>query len=455
LAQEFVATDGDVSHIVNGGDEVTSSMPVESVPGGDPMLFGDSAGYGEPGYGPGCESGGYFEGGSDDGACFAGDTPGTEVPQACRDLWDQSNSCRKLWFRAEYLDWSVKGDILPPLLTTSPPGTPQGVAGVLGEDTTQVLFPTGRVNQGARPGMRFQAGWWFDQGETNGIQADYFILQEQSTNFATRSPNTPILARPFFNPVAGVQDASYLAFPDFEVLGVTANLAGSFVLHESSQAQSASLLWRRLLWVNCNRHFWYRLNFTGGYRYFGLDESLRIADQVTPTGGPFANGTQIDSIDEFVTSTTFNGLDIGLNGDIHRGRFSVELLGRIAFGNSHQVQNIAGQRRVFDTVSTVVTEGGLLTQPTNIGRSVHDDFAILPEGGVTLGMQITGGLKVTVGYSFLYLSQVQRPGDSIDFVVNPTQIGGSMLAGDARPLPQFDSTGIWLQGLSVGLDFRY
>jgi hypothetical protein len=207
--------------------------------------------------------------------------------------------------------------------------------------------------------------------------------------------------------------------------------------------------------VNCNRYWWYRLNGTIGYRFFQLAENLRITDQVTPTGGPFADGTTIDVFDNFNTATRFNGLDIGLMADVHRGRFSAEFFGRIAFGNSHSVTKIDGMRKTFDTVNTVITEGGLLAQPTNMGRWAGDDFAVLPEGTVTLGMQITGGLKATIGYSFIYLSQVQRPGTSIDLGVNPTQIGGSPLVGPARPAYIHNTTDLWLQGLTVGLDFRY
>ncbi|MBL9125142.1 MAG: BBP7 family outer membrane beta-barrel protein [Planctomycetaceae bacterium] len=442
-AEGFVATDSDVSSLMTAGEAMSA-----------PAML-DSEGEEEGGYGAAACSDQFGE------PCFAGEcadpsiTPGTEVPAACRDLWDQMNSCYKIWVRTEYLNWSVKGDTLPALLTTSPPGTPQGVAGLLGEPTTTVLFPTAPVNEGARPGGRIQVGWWFDQGETNGLQADYFILQKQAQSYNISSPNDPILARPFFNPVTGLQDASYIAFPNFQVLQSTANLAGSFSAIETSQAQSFSLLWRRLLWVNCNRFFWHRWHFTGGYRYFQLNENLTINDVVTPTGGPFVDGTRISSVDQFVTSTTFNGLDLGLYGDIHRGRFSCELVGRLAMGNSHQVQSIAGKRTVFDTVTTVVNEGGLLAEPTNIGKHAYDGFALMPEGSVTLGMQITSNLKATVGYSFLYVNRVTRPGNSIDYVVNPTQIGGSPLVGPARPAPTYSSTDIWLQGVSVGLDFRY
>ena len=50
------------------------------------------------------------------------------------------------WIGAEYLLWSAKGDKLPPLVTTSPAGTPAPLAGVLGAPGTSVLFGDESVN---------------------------------------------------------------------------------------------------------------------------------------------------------------------------------------------------------------------------------------------------------------------------------------------------------------------
>ena len=45
-----------------------------------------------------------------------------------------------LWLRGEYLAWFADGMDLPPLVTTSPAGTPAGDAGVLGESGTESLY---------------------------------------------------------------------------------------------------------------------------------------------------------------------------------------------------------------------------------------------------------------------------------------------------------------------------
>ena len=106
-----------------------------------------------------------------------------------------------------------------------------------------------------------------------------------------------------------------------------------------------------------------------------------------------------------------------------------------------------------------VAMGGLLTQPTNIGRFSRDRFAVAPEAGVKLGFQVTDWMKFTVGYTFLYLSDVARPGNQIDRTVNtsqlPTQLGGGMLVGAPRPGFVFKGTDFWAQGLTLGLELRY
>src|SRR6056297_3074011 len=49
------------------------------------------------------------------------------------------------WVTAESLLWFGKGRTMPALVTTSPAGTPQVDAGVLGRPGTQVLFGDGQV----------------------------------------------------------------------------------------------------------------------------------------------------------------------------------------------------------------------------------------------------------------------------------------------------------------------
>ena len=76
---------------------------------------------------------------------------------------------------------------------------------------------------------------------------------------------------------------------------------------------------------------------------------------------------------------------------------------------------------------------------------------MLPEGGLKLGYQLTERARFSVGYTVFYLSDAVRPGDQIDRVVDLDQ-GGSFIE---RPLPHFVRSDYWVQGLSLGMDWRY
>ena len=95
----------------------------------------------------------------------------------------------------------------------------------------------------------------------------------------------------------------------------------------------------------------------------------------------------------------------------------------------------------------------------NVGFT-HDHFAVVPEGQVRLGYQFTRRLQGFVGYNFLYLRDVVRPGNQIDRNINATQNAlfggtGGVLTGPAAPPPQFTHSDFWAHGVNFGLEFRY
>ena len=74
---------------------------------------------------------------------------------------------------------------------------------------------------------------------------------------------------------------------------------------------------------------------------------------------------------------------------------------------------------------------------SNIGRHQRDELAFIPEVGLDVGWQLTRHVKVSAGYSLLWVSTVTRAGEQIDPVVNVTQLpiqsGNRPLVGPARP----------------------
>ena len=60
-----------------------------------------------------------------------------------------------------------------------------------------------------------------------------------------------------------------------------------------------------------------------------------------------------------------------------------------------------------------------------------------------------------MGYTFIYINRVQRSGDAIDTTVNPTQINGGTLVGQASPAFAYHDSGFWIHGVNAGFEYRW
>ncbi len=353
----------------------------------------------------------------------------------------------RFWFDADYLLWWVKGSPLPPLVTTSPLGTPLPQVGVLGGPNTSILVGNGGSDTEERSGGRFGVGYWLDDCQTIGVEANFLFLGNRGTTFAASSGGNPILARPFFNTFTGAQDAQLIAFPGLLAGSITAT-------SRSTSFWGAEPLGRLNLCCGCG----YRIDLLGGFRYLKWDENLDIAESLTAFGpaGLVPPGTHIGVLDSFDVQNDFYGGEIGGVAEFRRGGWILGILGTVALGDSHEVVRINGSTQVsVPGQPTAISTGGLLAQRTNIGRFTHDTFAVVPEVGLNIGYQITSHLEARIGYTFLYWSDVARPGDQIDLGVNRTQIPPGTLVGNARPTATVRGADWWAQGINLGFTFRY
>lgn len=371
----------------------------------------------------------------------------------CSRLWNEINSGRCLWANVEYLSYWLKGNGLPPLVTTSPTGTPQADAGVLGEPNTRILFGDERVVDGQRSGGRITlGGWWV--GDVLGIEGNYWALGRETTNYRAVSDfsnglasTAPILARPFTNAaLGGIQDSLIVAFPGFNPpVGLQQNVSGRINISESSEVQSAGLGGKFLL--ACDLEKDHRMFLVGGYRFLRLDEDLGIASTIQPMAADVLPGAFINTSDLFTTSNQFHGGDVGLQSDVRRGIWIFQTTGKIAMGNMHETVMIDGQTTVFDGINTAYAHRGLLAQPNVIGFHHHDQFVVIPEFQFKLGLQLTPAVRATAGYDFMYVSRVVRPGNEVDLVIDPVT--------HFRPAAPIRPTDLWIQGFNTGLEFRF
>lgn len=358
----------------------------------------------------------------------------------------------RFWIGADYLLWWIKGDAVPPLVTTSPASTPQTSAGVLGQPGTSVLFGGNNIGTGPYSGARIRAGYWCDPCQTHGIELIYFGLASQTTSFQASSPGDPILARPFYSvqPGATGQTSELVAYPGL--------LSGNISVSSTTSLQGAEALLRGNLYRTGSS----RVDALIGWQYLQLNDSLYINDFKTVLNTNFGLpvGTTLTEYDQFKTRNTFNGILLGLDFQKCWGAWSLDGWAKLGLGNTYSQVTINGQ-----AVSSVPSQGGpptvttthagLLAQSTNIGSYSSNQFAVVPQFGLTAGRMITARLRVNLGYSFLYWSSVQRAGEQIDTSLNLSQLSPTGLSGPARPQFPNAFTGLWAQGLNVGLDYRF
>ncbi|MDI3560918.1 BBP7 family outer membrane beta-barrel protein [Bradyrhizobium sp. Arg816] len=342
------------------------------------------------------------------------------------------------WAEADYLAWSVTGDKLPALVTTSPVGTPLGVVGVLGQPTTTVLFGNSSVNNDWRSGGRITAGYWFDPQRSRGIEASFFGLENLSTGFATDTNANPILARPFTNALTGFPDALIAGFPGLAT--------GSASASETSRLLGAGALYRWDLGAWSGQ----RVSALVGYRYLRSTDTLTISN----TAAILAFGT-FSPTDNFKASSNFHGLDLGLTGDWRNGPWSLEWRGKVALGANLNSADISGSTASTVAGVTTTAPGGFLALSSNIGHYDQTRFAVVPELSLKAGYQVAPGWRLIAGYDVMYWTGVQRAGGLIDTTVNPNLAPPPAGGGPNRPGPVLNTTNLLAQGVSFGVRYNY
>ncbi|HZY83257.1 MAG TPA: BBP7 family outer membrane beta-barrel protein [Gemmataceae bacterium] len=346
------------------------------------------------------------------------------------------------WLGADGLVWWTKNQpVSVPLVTTGPAS--QGAnAGNLGVPGTTSL--DGPLDYGAAGGFRLFAGGWFNANHTLGMDGSLFILGQQSagSRVSDRSGAGDLVIN---EPVSGAPFVTQVSAPGAE--------SGSVAVSASSRFGGGDLN----VLGNLYRGNGWTVNLLGGYRYLQLDESLTVAadsnlfttttysdnmGNVLATAPP---GSAVSVIDQFRTRNQFNGGQVGAQFQYLWGRLSLGGAAKLAVGDTHEVVTVNGSTTVFPINAAPVPLTGGNYATLQIGRYGKDRFALAPEGQLNVGYQLTPCLRAQVGYDFLYLSNVARPGNQIDNTYD----------GVTHPLVPLASSSFWAQGLTLGLQLNF
>jgi hypothetical protein len=177
-------------------------------------------------------------------------------------------------------------------------------------------------------------------------------------------------------------------------------------------------------------------------------------DERAAAGGIFPPGFAVAPSDSFRASSSFNGVDLGVAGELARGPWTLEWRAKVALGANQNEAQVNGSTTITAGGVTTTLPGGLLALSSNIGNTTQTRFAAVPDFALKAGYQFAPGWRVTASYELLYWTGVQRAGGLIDTTVNPNLIppGGG---GPARPQAQFDTSSLLAQGFGFGISHEF
>ncbi len=384
----------------------------------------------------GCCDGGGCNGGCDDG-WLTGWRLGLKHQPNCCCPWCRP---RHSWASFDVLMWWGKGRSVPPLVTTNPND------GVLPDAT--ILFGNGDVGNQMAAGARTDFGFWLDECETLGLGAKIWGIDGDDSSYHVESSaaGDPLLARPFTNVFLDGEDALLIAAPG--VLSATMDVeTSSSVLAVEAYLRSSIMAGRG-----------YNIDLLGGYHFLRLDDELSIhslGESLDPSSGQ-AVGTTIDLLDMFDTQNEFHGGELGIVSEIRYRQLTLLGLAKMSVGNMHQSVRIDGATTVTTPNNpSTTTQGGMLALPTNMGTFSRDQTAWIPEVGITAAYEVRSWLRLSAGYTAIWMSDVVFSGDQIDMTVNPSQFNGGVLIPPPSPLFAFRDTEYWLHGMTLGVTLSY
>ena len=364
----------------------------------------------------------------------------------------------RYFVQSEYLLWWMPGFGIPVLGTTN---ANTALNGYLGEPGTTSLLGPGNFGNSTRSGFRIRAGAWLDDCGSCGIDGSFFFLGSQSTSAVFNSNQYPLITRPVFVPNL-IPGTNTPLGENGEAVAVPGILAGSLSARATSQLLGADVNARKNLLNTCDS----RAEVFIGYRFLNLRESLTMTEDITVVGSGGNRvavtdpiGTHVVVQDKFATNNYFNGGQIGGLYERRFGRWQFDARGSFAMGDTTQVLNISGfQIRQAPGASPMSYQGGLLAAGPNLGRFTSNHFSVVPELTLNVGYWVTPGIRLYAGYNFLLWTNVIRPGDQIDHVVDLASVPNSLVtttSATAHPRPIFKQTDLVVNGIQFGIDLRW
>jgi opacity protein-like surface antigen len=386
------------------------------------------------------------DGGSADGSWLDEKGHKGKGPKICKD---PCNSC--LWVYGEYINWKVKGDETPTLLTmtTMTPGAAP-VTTTFGGD----------LNDSERQGFRVGGGFFPHCRTKNlGVEAQWFSLGGRNVDANFGSDATTTVGRPFLNAATGQQDVLPIG---------EGRVTGQGSASHSSRFWGGNVGLRHRLGggcggcgdescgdagcSDCNGGCKSCFNVLYGYQYYQLNESINVrTSQAIPAAAPVS----LFSAEEFDNNNQYHGGYLGFAGEYNCGKWFIAGNAKAGIGYIQEVSRIRGSTTTtIGGQATTVPVGQLLALPSNVGGRVEDEITWSGEAGLRVGLQVCCSFRPYVGYNYIYIDQVQRPGGTVNATVNRAQLAG-FAADPNQPSYSPRRDNFWAHGWTAGFELKF
>lgn len=347
--------------------------------------------------------------------------------------------------------WSVSAEALLSWFKQSPTPVPIITDNYVGAPGVNVLLGGGSVD--TRPNAGVKIGGTYRADSQLGIELSGFYIPKRSTSGSVNSsgePGSVDLYLPYYDVTIGQENVTEIShWPDYR---------GSAQATLSNDLGGGEV---NVTWTVPSSNAW-RLDLLGGLRLMQLHEGYTIA-----TSSPYNPPNPVDiwnTIDTFDARNRFYGLQAGARATYDQGAWVGSVTGKLALGSMQQRVSISGSLETNDYNDYGAPQtfsGGYFALPSNGGTHMRNTFAVVPEIALSMGYRLASQATLFASYSFLYASNVVRPGDQINRNINPTQSvawGNDppiRPTGPAQPTFDFNTSSFWAQSLAIGIAFRF
>lgn len=330
----------------------------------------------------------------------------------------------------------------------SPAPTPLITDGIVGLPSTQTYLGEQSLDTGMNPGVRITLR--LAASSKLGVEANVFYVPSRTTSRSVSSSGeigSTNLVLPYLDATTLMESGAELSYAPMYSGAASETLSNQFLGAELDGVWALPPSGTRTV------------EAIAGIRYLRLRETYTFT-----TSSPYIPPYPVDiwtTTDRFATTNDFYGVQVGARTRFDDGAWFGSGAVRIALGGMVQAVDISGSLVTNDYGPVQTFNGGYFALPTNIGNHSRTQFAVVPEVNLNVGYRITPAMSLYLGYSFIYASNVVRPGNQINRTLNTTQSTSwtedpvVRPAGPAQPSFAFNDSAFWAQGINAGIAIRF